>query len=149
MRRVDTTNIKIPKKNKRILDSCRQKPFGSDVGFPSSTTVKCSECGRGSKRTASSAIWWEGLEAHCIQCSSVGGARGQLVLDLIIQSAAKFRNIIFWHWILLAVLFLLNQPIRLKQTSKRLDRSLNIPPNGFDVSLALLFPPRTTVEPID
>ena len=52
------------KSRKRILDSCRQKPFGSDVGFPSSTTVKCSECGRGSERTACSVVRWEGLGAN-------------------------------------------------------------------------------------
>jgi len=46
---------------KRILDSCKQKPFESDVGFPSSITVKGSECGRGSERTVCSAVRWEGL----------------------------------------------------------------------------------------
>jgi len=56
MRRVNTSNIKIPKKIKRILDSCKQKPFESDVGFPSSITVKGSERGRGSERTVCSAV---------------------------------------------------------------------------------------------
>ena len=78
MRRVNTSNIKIPKKIKRLLDSCKQKPFGSDVGFPSSITVKGSECGRGLERTVCSAVRWEGLGANW--------------LDLIIHSAANFRN---------------------------------------------------------
>ena len=84
---------------------------------------------------------------HAVQFGGRGSGPTGLDLIIIIHSAANFRNI--WHWMLLAVLFLLSQPIKLKQTSKRLDRSLNIPSNGFDVSLALLFPPRTTVGPID
>ena len=77
-RRVNTSNIKIPKKIKSLLDSCKQKPFGSDVGFPSSITVKGSECGRGSERL------------YAVQFGGRGS--GPTGLDLIIHSAANFRN---------------------------------------------------------
>ena len=76
--------VRSPKNIMGILGSCKQNPSGSDVGFPSSITVRTVQCK------------WEGLLETCstvlvlVQCSGRGSEPTRL--DLIIRSAANCDN---------------------------------------------------------
>lgn len=73
--------------------SCKQKTLRSDVGVPISITVRLQ-------------YKWEGLGANCMQLVKWGGRGSEPTgLDLIIRSAANFRNKMAQK--LLAVLFLI------------------------------------------